>query len=217
MQLGAFRARENASCCSSPFSSPSAPMESMPNPMVVRPAGSWNLSYGEAIVGPRKPMRLDAHEGIGEQVTDTGFLQPRDRGGCVVRPAYVVAVIDDGGRAVGQHFEAADIGGIEVVFGREAAAQRQELRIVGARPQVGYVSTQHRLPQARVGIDDARQRDHAGAVDRFGVCRLERWSDGTDLAILDQDVGLRKITQSCVHRDDLGASDDNSLWHHWPL
>jgi hypothetical protein len=68
-----------------------------------------------------------------------------------------------------------------------------------------------------VRIDDARQGDHAGAVDRFGICRRERRSDGMDLAILDEDVGLRKITQSRIHRDDRGASDDNSLRHHGPL
>ena len=43
-----------------------------------------------------------------------------------------------------------------------------------------------------MGIDDARQRDHAGSVDRLGVRGLERRPDGTDRAILDQDVGREK-------------------------
>jgi len=40
MQLGALRSRAKASC----GSSPGAPIDSMPKPMVVRPSGSWNSS-----------------------------------------------------------------------------------------------------------------------------------------------------------------------------
>ena len=170
-------------------------------------------AVGQAVLRPGKLVRQDRHEGIGEQVADAGFLQRRDRGGRVGGAAYVVAVVDDGRRAVGQHLEAADVGRIEIVLGGVAAAQRQELGVIGAWPQVGHVAAQHRLPQAGVGIDDAGQRDHAGAVDPLGVGRVERRPDGAQDAILDQDVGRGEIAQGLVHRDDLSAADMNSLGH----
>ena len=64
-----------------------------------------------------------------------------------------------------------------------------------------------------MGIDDARQGDHAGAVDPLGIARLERRPDGHDRAVLDQDVGGREIAQRRVHGDGLGAGDDRSLGH----
>ena len=64
-----------------------------------------------------------------------------------------------------------------------------------------------------MGIDDAGQRDHAGAVDPFGIGRVERWPDGTEDAILDQDIGRGEIAQGLIHGDDLGASNMNSLRH----
>ena len=53
------------------------------------------------------------HEGIGEEVADAGAAQRLDRGVGVARAADVVAVVDDGRGAVGQHLEAADPGGVD--------------------------------------------------------------------------------------------------------
>ena len=64
-----------------------------------------------------------------------------------------------------------------------------------------------------MGIDDARQGDHARAVDPLGVARVERRPDGHDGAVLDQDVGDGEIAQRRVHGDGFGAANDRSLGH----
>ena len=81
MQLGAFSSRAKASC----FSSPAAPIEFDAEADGGETCRIVELvidhpSVGDAILRPRKAVRQDGHEGIGEEVTDAGFLQRRDRG-----------------------------------------------------------------------------------------------------------------------------------------
>ena len=96
----------------------------------------------------------------------------------------VMATIDDGRRSVGAASGGRrDVGRVESGFGgADGCTRRQELSVVGSRPQIGHVAAQHRLPRADLRIDDAQQSDDARAIRWLQRPEdLQRRSDGPDL------------------------------------
>ena len=56
------------------------------------------------------------------------------------------------------------------------------------------------------------QRDHA-ALDWLRATAVERWANGKDGAVLDQNVSHREIAQRPVHRDELRTADVDFVRH----
>ena len=61
-----------------------------------------------------------------------------------------------------------------------------------------------------VGVDEARDDDPVGGVDHDRVARRDVGPDFADLAVLDQDIGLREIADRPVEREHDAALDQEA-------
>ena len=88
-----------------------------------------------------------------------------------------------------------------------------EVRVEGAARE----HAAHRgLPRVAMRVDEPGQDELPGRVHHLGVSELERWADLDDLAVLDQDVGVRQLADVGIHRHDEPASNDQTLAHSSP-
>ena len=154
-----------------------------------------------------REMRL-AGLGIGlgraveEGGADAAFLQPGDAGIGVLGRRIVVRPIDQGRHAVIELVQRAGQGGDVDVFGHEHRGEAgMHVAEIFQQGPVGRHRAQRRLPGVHVGVDESRQHEVTGAVDRLGV-GLERGRDGGDAAVLDQHVAGRQHAELGILRDD---------------
>ena len=64
------------------------------------------------------------------------------------------------------------------------------------------------LHHVHVGLHETGQHEGVPRVEESGPVFLQSVSDGTDEAVLDEDVGLEERA-GCGHRDDHAAADEN--------
>ena len=64
-----------------------------------------------------------------------------------------------------------------------------------------------------VRVDEAGHDDAVRSVDDIGVADLERGADGGDPSVLDEDVAVEHVPELAIHRQDVAATEENTLGH----
>src|SRR5882757_4638203 len=62
-----------------------------------------------------------------------------------------------------------------------------------------------------MGVDQPGSDDMTGSVDHLGVDAGQGRCDPDDTAVLDEDVSLREVADLGIHRNDVTATNNDSL------
>ncbi len=66
-----------------------------------------------------------------------------------------------------------------------------------------------------MGVDEARDDDVAGGIDRPGAVGGQVAADRGDPVVLDEDVGAGHLAELRVLGEDVSALDERSVGHRW--
>jgi hypothetical protein len=102
---------------------------------------------------------------------------------------------------------AGQVGRVDVLGPVERGERVEHLDEVVVERRVGGAAADRRLPGVPVGVDEAGHDEEALGLDDLGVgadVRLDR----DDLAVLDEDIGVGKVAQLRVNRQDVASVDE---------
>jgi len=160
------------------------------------------------------PLAAGRHA-VGIDRADAGVLQPLDRRVGVIGRVADVRPVEQGRDAAVHGFErtgvVADVDVLGPVEAADLAEHDREVVVEGARRKD---AAHRRLPRVPVRVDEARHHDHPGRVDLLRVRDAEVTADVDDLAVLDEDVAVRDVSEVGVHRDDKAVADQKPLRAH---
>ena len=153
-------------------------------------------------------------EAVGEDRPDLRVLQAADGLVGVGRRVHDVRPVDERRDARVDALERApQVGRVDVVgpvVRRELVEDRPE---VGDQREVRRARPDRRLPGVPVGVDEARDDDVAGRVDRPRAVGRQAVADGGDPVVLDQDVGAGHLAERRVLGEDDPTLDEHSVGH----
>ena len=173
----------------------------LPDPPRVRPVRGQDAARVVRAEPPVDERRVP--EAVGEDRSDLRLLQAADRLVGVGRRVHDVRPVDERRDARVDALERApQVAGVHVVgpvVRRELVEDRPE---VGDQREVRRARPDRRLPRVPMGVDEARDDDVAGRVDRARPVRGQVPADGRDLVVLDQDVGPGQFADLRVLGED---------------
>ena len=144
--------------------------------------GAVGGQHAAGVVRPEPPVdERGVREAVGEDGPDPRLLQPADGLVGVVRRVHDVRPVDERRDARVDALERApQVGGVDVVrpiVRRELVEDGPE---VGDQREVGRAGPDRRLPGVAVGVDEARDDDVAGRIDRPRAVGRQVLADGDD-------------------------------------
>ncbi len=147
---------------------------------------------------------------VGEGGPDPGVAQARERRVGVLGGVVAVREVEQRGDTGVERLQRADVVARVDVLGGAVGRDRHAdpAEVLFERP-VGAHAAERGLPRVPVGVDEARQQDVPGEVERLGVPRVEARSHGRDRPVLDEHVA-GQLTDGVVHRDDVGAPEQQA-------
>ena len=162
----------------------------------------------------RPPLAARRHA-VRVHGADAGVLQALDRRVRVVGRVRDVRPVEQRRDACVERLEragvVADVDVLGTIEAPDLAEHDREVVVERARRQD---AADRRLPGVPVGVDEAGHHDHPGGVDLLRVRDAEVRADVDDLAVLDEDLPIRKIADFGIDRDDEAVADQQPLRAH---
>ena len=145
---------------------------------------------------------------VGEARAEPGLLQRAQIGPRVVgAPDIVAPVVHEGDAGIDRLGGGEPRALVDVVRRAQFAEQQRgaEIAVVGL---LARHAAEQRVPHVPVRLDQARQHDHAAAVDGPRARRVEVLSDRDDDAVAHVNVAILDVAV-LLHRHHIGFADDD--------
>ena len=167
------------------------------------------------VVGAEPPvLEGGVREAIGKDRSDAGGRQSANGLIGMGRRVHDVRPVDERRDARVDALERAPLVGREDIVGPIVRSELvEDVAEVGDQREVGRTGPDRRLPGVPVGVDEARDDDVVGRVDRAGAIGRQAVPDRHDPIVFDKDIRANELAQGRVLGEHVATLDEHPVGH----